>query len=567
MDLQFQSGNDSDDDHFDRLFSPTREFQHRTQATRVLQLLSNAPPMSIVSQSDNDNNSETPSQRYALQRQQQQQQQRYESLVHKREREQEFQHDYEQLLQKRPAPYPAVPAPDYSFRRRRRHQLIDNFNDSLTTISYHTDTNFTGFTNQRSLKDSDGSNLVMRTPSIADDSTSLEQRQLQRQQGRYATEEDEEENDLHWEPPHGEGLTSFTSANIAKIRKQQQQQQQQQLQFPMTMERDTQDDPFLSQFSTSQYLASQQEDVQELLQKKKDIQDMLDIKGKGRMMIPLPNEIEQEFAPISHEPELMDGAVLQPTPQRQQQQQHVSSLKQQEQEKELQQFMDQDYDDIEYDYGHEGGEYVDDHHSNVSKQQELQRQETRFASGSPSALVKNNRKEDESHRMDDDSDMDEFQENGRPRKNGNQIQRQEDIIRINPDRRYTSEKLQELRNPADPLVSFHQRYYSGASVTKANARQIFSQFSHLTCKNNIQARLQEVSELFFDQIANDLAAYARHADREVIKMEDMELLMRRQGVVDDNVSTEALAHRYLSREQWDEICTSARAFNTIYPNQ
>ena len=44
------------------------------------------------------------------------------------------------------------------------------------------------------------------------------------------------------------------------------------------------------------------------------------------------------------------------------------------------------------------------------------------------------------------------------------------------------------------------------------------------------------------------------------------IYLYRQGIVDNETTTvESLAYKYLSREQWDKVIVSARAYNTLYP--
>ncbi|KAI8377596.1 uncharacterized protein BYT42DRAFT_546264 [Radiomyces spectabilis] len=80
-----------------------------------------------------------------------------------------------------------------------------------------------------------------------------------------------------------------------------------------------------------------------------------------------------------------------------------------------------------------------------------------------------------------------------------------------------------------------------------------------------KAKLSEVTELFFEQLADDLNTYSNHAGRDEILFEDMILLMQRQKFITDKVSLESLAHENLPRELWDKLCVSAVANNNLYP--
>ncbi|KAG0031146.1 hypothetical protein BGZ81_001698 [Podila clonocystis] len=63
----------------------------------------------------------------------------------------------------------------------------------------------------------------------------------------------------------------------------------------------------------------------------------------------------------------------------------------------------------------------------------------------------------------------------------------------------------------------------------------------------------EGSNLFFEQAANDLAAYANHAGRRTIDESDVECLMQRLRITNDRVNVESLLQRYLPRELRDLV--------------
>lgn len=104
---------------------------------------------------------------------------------------------------------------------------------------------------------------------------------------------------------------------------------------------------------------------------------------------------------------------------------------------------------------------------------------------------------------------------------------------------------------------------------------------------DVQKKIEEASNLFLEQLADDLSTYADHARRGMITPDDVTLLMKRfvleksiiqyalkelnfisihrQGLLTEQTSLEALAHERLPRELWDSICVSALAHNALYP--
>ncbi|KAG5968248.1 hypothetical protein E4U57_007195 [Claviceps arundinis] len=65
--------------------------------------------------------------------------------------------------------------------------------------------------------------------------------------------------------------------------------------------------------------------------------------------------------------------------------------------------------------------------------------------------------------------------------------------------------------------------------------------------------LTQASEWFFEQLGDDLGAYANHAHRKVIDERDVATLMRRQRQITSDATMFSLAQRYLPRELLQEL--------------
>ncbi|KAG0168832.1 hypothetical protein DFQ28_004202 [Apophysomyces sp. BC1034] len=86
-------------------------------------------------------------------------------------------------------------------------------------------------------------------------------------------------------------------------------------------------------------------------------------------------------------------------------------------------------------------------------------------------------------------------------------------------------------------------------------------------QRRIEERLRDRrSELFFDQMVNDLQKQADHEEQGQITAEHVKKLMERQNILNSKMTFEALAHQHLPRELWDVMCTSALADNVLYPD-
>ncbi|KAH8162061.1 hypothetical protein CIB48_g6165 [Xylaria polymorpha] len=63
----------------------------------------------------------------------------------------------------------------------------------------------------------------------------------------------------------------------------------------------------------------------------------------------------------------------------------------------------------------------------------------------------------------------------------------------------------------------------------------------------------QATDWFFEQLGDDLSAYAKHAGRKTIDESDMITLMRRQRQTNASTTPFALAQRYLPRELLQEL--------------
>lgn len=81
-------------------------------------------------------------------------------------------------------------------------------------------------------------------------------------------------------------------------------------------------------------------------------------------------------------------------------------------------------------------------------------------------------------------------------------------------------------------------------------------------------RYAQMRSLFFAQMMDDLKRYKENQPENLqneITPEDMILLMKRQKIITDKQSLEAVAHKYLPKEYSDLVSQSALAYNRLYP--
>lgn len=93
----------------------------------------------------------------------------------------------------------------------------------------------------------------------------------------------------------------------------------------------------------------------------------------------------------------------------------------------------------------------------------------------------------------------------------------------------------------------------------------FTHFAGLRVTKEAIEEVMKVSEKYWDNLAQDLEAYAKHAGRKQINMSDFELLFKRQGHVTERQSLKSLIEKYLPMEEREQLIPVARAGNRIEP--
>ncbi|XP_028391980.1 centromere protein T-like [Dendronephthya gigantea] len=94
---------------------------------------------------------------------------------------------------------------------------------------------------------------------------------------------------------------------------------------------------------------------------------------------------------------------------------------------------------------------------------------------------------------------------------------------------------------------------------------IFRHFSALRVSKDALDAVHVGSDAFFEHVTEDLFSYSKHAGRKTIEESDVELLMRRQGLVKSRESFHALIEKYLPMEYRQEIIPTAKSGNKVVP--
>ncbi|XP_074518687.1 uncharacterized protein cenpt [Halichoeres trimaculatus] len=105
------------------------------------------------------------------------------------------------------------------------------------------------------------------------------------------------------------------------------------------------------------------------------------------------------------------------------------------------------------------------------------------------------------------------------------------------------------------------------SLPKSYLMGIFKHFAKTKVSADVYPVLQDIMDKFFKRMAEDLETFALHARRKTIEFEDVELLLRRQGHVNDKVPVEVLIEKYLRMDQRRLLIPIATSGNVVFPKK
>ncbi|XP_074476199.1 uncharacterized protein cenpt isoform X2 [Sebastes fasciatus] len=104
-----------------------------------------------------------------------------------------------------------------------------------------------------------------------------------------------------------------------------------------------------------------------------------------------------------------------------------------------------------------------------------------------------------------------------------------------------------------------------AELPKSYLMGVFKHFAKTKVSADVYPVLKEIMNKYFDRLAEDLETYAVHAKRKTIEVEDAELLLKRQGYVNDKVPVEVLIEKYLRMDQRKLLIPIATKGNVVIP--
>ncbi|XP_077743851.1 centromere protein T isoform X4 [Canis aureus] len=97
--------------------------------------------------------------------------------------------------------------------------------------------------------------------------------------------------------------------------------------------------------------------------------------------------------------------------------------------------------------------------------------------------------------------------------------------------------------------------------------KFFSFCAKMPMEKKAVEMVEKCLDRYFQHLCDDLEAFAAHAGRKTVRPEDLELLMRRQGLVNDQVSLRVLVERHLPLEYRQLLIPCAFSGNSVFPAQ
>uniref|UniRef100_A0A8C5ZN62 Centromere protein T n=1 Tax=Marmota marmota marmota TaxID=9994 RepID=A0A8C5ZN62_MARMA len=97
--------------------------------------------------------------------------------------------------------------------------------------------------------------------------------------------------------------------------------------------------------------------------------------------------------------------------------------------------------------------------------------------------------------------------------------------------------------------------------------KLFSFFAKMPMERKAFEMVEKCLDKYFQHLCNDLEVFAAHAGRKTVRPEDLELLMRRQGLITDQVSLYVLVERHLPLEYRQLLIPCAFSGNSVFPVQ
>ncbi|XP_032139657.1 centromere protein T isoform X1 [Sapajus apella] len=124
-----------------------------------------------------------------------------------------------------------------------------------------------------------------------------------------------------------------------------------------------------------------------------------------------------------------------------------------------------------------------------------------------------------------------------------------------------------VRHPPKPRTTIPRPQQDPHKAGLSHYVKLFSFYAKMPMERKALEMVEKCLDKYFQHLCDDLEVFAAHAGRKTVKPEDVELLMRRQGLVTDQVSLHVLVERYLPLEYRQLLIPCASSGNSVFPAQ
>ncbi|XP_023618895.1 centromere protein T isoform X4 [Myotis lucifugus] len=133
----------------------------------------------------------------------------------------------------------------------------------------------------------------------------------------------------------------------------------------------------------------------------------------------------------------------------------------------------------------------------------------------------------------------------------------------------SSEPLEPLsaRLPTRVQTAGPRRRQDPYKMGLSHYAKLFSFYAKMPMEKKALEMVEKCLDKYFQRLCDDLDVFAAHAGRKTVRLEDLELLMRRQGLVTDRVSLHVLVEQHLPLEYRQLLIPCAFSGNTVFPAQ
>ncbi|NWS44504.1 CENPT protein, partial [Probosciger aterrimus] len=116
-----------------------------------------------------------------------------------------------------------------------------------------------------------------------------------------------------------------------------------------------------------------------------------------------------------------------------------------------------------------------------------------------------------------------------------------------------------------PVLKRSRKKTLEPKIPSSLIKSVFKDYAKMPVATKSFRIVEKCTNKYFKQLWNDLAAFASHAGRKTVEVPDVEVLMRRQRLVTDEIPLHVLIERHLPLEYRKLLIPVAVSGNKVIP--